>query len=51
MNLATMGSMPSVAKTFNYILYKCKLSVNTFYAPNAHNVCKHRIISSFTNTA
>ena len=50
MNLVTMGSMSSVAKTFNYILYRCKLSVNTFYAPNAHNVCKHRIISSFTAT-
>ena len=50
MNLVTIGNMPSVAKTFNYILYKCKLSVNTFYAPNAHNVCKHRIIISFTNS-
>ena len=49
MNLVTMGSMSSVAKSFNYILYKCKLSVDTFYAPNSHNVCKHRIIISFTN--
>ena len=34
MNIVTRGSRSAVSKTYNYILYKCKLSRNMFYNTN-----------------
>ena len=46
MNLVTRGSRSAVSKTYNYILYKCKLSKNMFYNTNAFSSVRSKIMNS-----
>ena len=47
MNIVTRGSRSAVSKTYNYILYKCKLSRNMFYNTNAFSSVRSKIMNSF----
>ena len=47
MNIVTSGSRSALSKTFNHVLYQCKLSKNMFYRTNAYVTCRQSIINSF----
>jgi len=48
MNIVTSGSRSALSKTFNHVLYQCKLTKNMFYRTNADITCRQSIINSFS---
>ena len=48
MNLVTRGSRSAISKTFNHMLSKCRLTKNIFYSEKSYNICRQRIVNSFS---
>jgi len=48
MNIVTSGSRYALSKTFNHVLYQCKLTKNMFYRTHAYITCRQSIINSFS---
>ena len=48
MNIVTSGSRSVLSKTFNHVLYQCKLTKNMFYRTNADVTCRQSIINNFS---
>jgi len=48
MNIVTSGSRSALSKTFNHVLYRCKLTKNMFDRTHAYITCRQSIIISFS---
>jgi len=47
-NFVIRGSRSALSKSFNNMLYKCRLAKNILNTQMAHNICKHIIVNSFS---